>query len=97
MTKTVTIEQIDRFNKMIDALKGTDHHYILDVMHEVKEYPNPKWYCIGFGKIYLPVESQPYIKTIKGNTYIYADSGITTHRWLIEGDLEKAYFGIGEE
>ena len=36
MTKAVTIEQIDRFNKMIDALKGKDYHYILDVMHEVK-------------------------------------------------------------
>ena len=97
MTKTVTIEQIDRFNKMIDAVKGKHYYYILDMMHEVKEDPNPKWFFMGHGKIYLPVGSQPYIKTIKGKTYIYADAGRSTYRWAIESDLQKAYFGIGEE
>lgn len=94
MTKTVTIEQIDRFNKMIDALKGKDYYYILYVPQEVKHDPNQKWFYIGNGKIYIPVGSQPYIKTIKGKTYIYADAGRSTYRWLIDGDLEKAYFGI---
>ena len=97
MTKAVTIEQIDRFNKMIDALKGKDYYYILDMMQEVKEDPNPKWHYMGFGKIYLPVGSQPYIKTIRENTYIYADAGISTYRWSISSDLQKAFFGIGEE
>lgn len=53
MTKAVTIEQIDRFNKMIDALKGKDYYYLLDVVQEVKEDPNPKWFFMGHGKIYL--------------------------------------------
>lgn len=97
MTKTVTIEQIDRFNRMIDAVKGTDYYYIFDVMHEVKENPNPKWFFMWYGKIYIPKGSQPYLKTIKGKTYIYADNGRRSHRWLIEGDLCKAIFGIGEE
>lgn len=94
MTKTITIEEIRRFNNMIDALKGTDHHYIMDVMHEVKEDPNPKWFYMGCGKIYLPVGSQPYIKTIKGKAYIYADNGISTYRWLIDDKLSRAFFGI---
>lgn len=94
--KEITREQIDAWNRMREAVKGTDRWGIFNLSHEYLYGKN--WHYLGGGGIRENRLEHPsdrfYLKQIKGCAYVYFEecSG-DKERWCLS-DLAKAYFGV---
>ena len=94
--KIITREQINTFNAMNEALKGTEQYNLFYTMHE---YLNgTRWYYLGWSRgirsSYLERSNEQfYLKCIKGQWYVYWESLTEKERFLLN-DVSKAFFGI---
>lgn len=93
---TVTREQVDAWNRMFEAGKGTANYAVFSLCHEYKN-TRGNYVYLGWGDVrahYIPHPSDRfYIKTVKGETYLYWEDCNDTERWLL-GDVAKAYFNV---
>ena len=100
MTKQIIArEQIDAWNRMFEAVKGTANYSIFSLSHEYKN-TSGNYTFLGWGNVrahYIPHPNETfYIKTIKGVTYLYWEDCNDIERWVLS-DIAKAYFNVQEE
>ena len=98
--KEITREQINAWNRMREALKGTNRYAMFNLLHEYLY--GKKWNGLGMGGIREHRIEHPsdrfYIKKIKNCTYIYwEDCSGDKERWYLGTDLAKAYFGVEQD
>lgn len=99
MTATkVSREQVDAWNRMAEAVRGTNNYYVFTLWHEYKTI-HGRWSGIGYSLVRqsrIGIEGEEfYIKKHKDNVYLYWEFRGDAERWLL-GDLGRAYF-YGEE
>lgn len=92
----VTREQVDAWNRMHEAARGTQAWCDFNLYEEYKDV-NGRWYGLGFNGIRnARIENEGeefYTRRIKDNVYLYWEYRGDTERWLLN-DLAQAYFGI---
>lgn len=102
--KEITLEQVKKYNQMVEAAIGTEAYDMLGLYREYRDDDTKKWGGNPYGYLY-PISTEDafeenektfYIKTINGITYLYMDlMGDIDTRYLLEGkDVAKAFFGV---
>lgn len=99
MKKTmVTREQIERYNAMHNATKGTNNYGVFSLFHQWKNPGGKTWSSRGsWGGIIQYVSGEYYIKKVRDTYYIYWESVSDMDRWELCSEVARAYFGIKEE
>lgn len=96
--KEITREQINAWNRMREAVKGTDRYAMFNLCHEYLY--GKRWHYLGNGGIRENYIEHPtdrfYIKKVKEYTYLYWEDRTDRERWCLT-DLAKAYFGVKED
>lgn len=104
MKKTISIEQINKYNQMVEAAIGTAAYDMLGLYREYRDDDTKKWGGNPYKYLY-PISTYDwtegddsirfYLKTINGIAYLYMDmDGEPADRYLLEGkDVAKAFFG----
>lgn len=99
MKKEITVEQVKKYNQMVEAAIGTEAYDKLAFDHEYREDDTKRWIGNPYGYRY-PIsvwadDGEYYLKTVCGNAYLYMNlEGEPTDRYLLEGnDIAKAFFG----
>ena len=101
--KEITLEQIKKYNQMVEAAIGTEAYDMLGLYREYRDEDTKKWGGNPYGYLY-PIATYDwvkdedirfYVKTVNGRTWIYMDlDGEPADRHLLEGkDVAKAFFG----
>lgn len=92
----VTREQIEAWNRMLDAARGTDRFYIFLLYEEYRDSKG-RWHGLGHNGIRnrnIELDGEEfYIRRYQDRTYIYWECGEQMARWELS-DLAKAYFGV---
>lgn len=102
MKKTmVTREQIERYNAIHNATKGTNNYGVFSLFHQWKYAGEKTWSRRGsWGGIIQYVTGEYYIKKVRGTYYIYWESSRSfpySDRWELCSEVARAYFGIKEK
>ena len=94
--REVTRERINAWNNMVELSRGTEAWYTFALYHEFISESGKKW--ISFNRLsgirdgYIEHDGERfYLKTIKGETYLYWEYLTDKERWLLD-DLAKAFF-----
>ena len=79
MKNTITVDQIEKYNQMVEASIGTDAYNRLALVKEYREDDTKRWIGNPYGYLY-PIcdcfkDAEYYIKTVKGRIYLYMDLG----------------------
>lgn len=94
----VSREQIDAWNRLAEAVKGTSSYYVFSLWHEYKDV-NGRWQELSHGTIRsnrIELEGERfYVRKIKDNFWLYWEYRGEAERWLLS-DLAKAYFDVRE-
>lgn len=99
MTKALTREMINGYNKMVEAARGTCFYgdYVLG-REDITSNGRFKFFIFtSLRSNYEELEGEKwYIKTVHGITYIYWEWRLDKMRWIIsETDTNaRRYFGI---
>lgn len=92
----VTREQVEAWNRMLDAARGTQTFYAFPLYKEYKD-ADGRWKGLGYSGIRearIEIEGEEfYIRRIKDNVYLYWKHRGDAERWILN-DLVKAYFGV---
>lgn len=102
--KEITLEQIRKYNTMVEAAIGTGAYDMLGLYKEYRDDDTKKWGGNPYRYLYS-ISTYDwagdddfvrfYLKTINGRAYLYMDmDGEPDERYLLEGkDVAKAFFG----
>ena len=97
--KTITLEQIKKYNQMVTASVGTEAYNMLALPRDYREDDTKRWIGNPYGYLY-PItiweeDAEYYLKTVCGTTYLYMNlDGDPADRYSLEGkDIAKAFFG----
>lgn len=92
--KEIAREQIDAWNRMREAVKGTHRWAMFNLNHEFLY--GRRWHNLGWGGIHENRIEHPndrfYLKKVKEYTYIYWENRTDKERWCLT-NLAKAFFG----
>ena len=93
----ISRESIESWNRLGEAMRGKANSYVFTLYHQYKN-TNGRWEELGHGLIRNARINHPsdkyYVKTIKGETWLYfTDCSGDFERWLLS-DIAKAYFNI---
>lgn len=103
--KEITLEQIRKYNTMVEAAIDTKAYDMLGLYREYRNEDTKKWGGNPYGYLY-PIATYDwngdadgirfYLKTINGRAYIYTYlDGEPADRHLLEGkEIAKAFFGV---
>lgn len=104
MKKTITTEQIKKYNQMVEASIGTEAYDMLALFKEYRDDDTKKWggnpyhylYSISTYDNFEESEKTFYIKTLGGVPFLYTDlMGDPDTRYCLDGkDVAKAFFGV---
>ena len=105
MKKVITREQIEKYNQMVEASRGTGAYRRLALRQEYREDDTKRWryssmYCLLQTITMYPFDGNEgdrfYLKTIKDSVYLYADlEGEPADRYCLDGnEIAKAFFGV---
>lgn len=102
MKKTITLEQVQKYNQMVEAAIGTEAYNKLALPNEYREDDTKRWIGNPYGYLYpisvwtLSDNAEYYIKTIKGITYLYMNlEGEPADRYCLEGrEIARLFFGV---
>ena len=103
--KVITVDQIEKYNKMVEASIGTAAYDMLGLYREYRDEDTKKWGGNPYRYLYSictydwfhdPDSVSFYIKTLGGVPFLYVDiDGTPDTRYLLEGkDVAKAFFGV---
>ena len=102
MKKEITLEQINKYNQMVEAAIGTGAYDMLGLFREYRDEDTKKWGGNPYGYLY-PISTYSwdggdfirfYLKTFSGRSYLYMDmDGEPADRYLLK-DIAKAFFGV---
>lgn len=98
--RTITREQIEKYNQMVKASVGTEAYDKLALPCEYKDEDTKRWIGNPYGYIYqIPAsfdDAEYYIKTVCGIPYVYmALDGELTDRCCLEGkEIARLFFGV---
>lgn len=102
--KVITLEQVEKYNKMVEMAIGTEAYDKLAFAHEYREDDTKRWIGNPYGYHY-PIhiwkdnsgmyEAEYYLKTVCGTRYLYMNlGGEPADRYLLEGnEIAIAFFG----
>lgn len=100
MKKTITLEQVQKYNEMVKASIGTEAYKKLALPMEYREDETKRWIGNPYGYLY-PISvwedgSEYYIKTVSGTAYLYMNlEGEPSDRYCLEGkEIAKLFFGV---
>ena len=105
--KEITLEQVKKYNQMVEAAIGTKAYDMLGLSREYRDEDTKKWGGNPYGYLY-PIATYDWVndddddfvrfflKSINGRAYIYTYlDGDLVDRHLLEGkDVAKAFFGV---
>lgn len=100
MKNTITREQVQKYNQMVEAAIGTEAYNKLALPREYREDDTKRWIKNPYGYLYqIPdcfEDFEYYIKTIKDIPYIYVDlDGEPADRCCLEGkEIARLFFGV---
>ena len=103
--QTISIEQIKKYNQMVEAAIDTEAYDMLALYREYRDDDTKKWGGNPYHYLYSictydwfsdPDSVTYYIKTLGGIPFLYVDiEGAPADRYLLEGkDVAKAFFGV---
>ena len=100
MKKTISIEQINKYNELVEAARGTKAYYKVALLQEYKPDDSKNWYpacnysCLTKISTYTD-GMEFYIKTVRGSLYLYMDlDGEPADRYCIEDkEIARLFFG----
>lgn len=103
--KVITVEQIEKYNQMVEASIGTAAYDMLGLYREYRDDDTKKWGGNPYHYLYSICTydwfSDPdfvtyYIKTLSGVPFLYVDiDGAPADRYFLEGnEIAKAFFGV---
>lgn len=99
--KEITLEQINKYNQMVEAASGTRAYYKIALLQEYKPDDSKSWYpacgCFCLCKISTYTDGMRfYIKTVRGTLYLYMDlDGEPADRYCIEDkEIARLFFGV---
>lgn len=98
MKKIISRELIDAWNRLAEASRGTDNWLMFSLVHE---WLNGKKWVTFYNRStirgsYIKSDTEEfYIKTIKGETFIYWENRTEKERWYLN-DTAKAFFNVIE-
>lgn len=104
--KTITVEQVEKYNQMIEAAIGTDAYDKLALPFEYKDDDTKRWIGNPYGYLYQihtfdgninkEEGDEFYIKTVCGTPYLYLNlEGEPTDRYSLEkSEIARLFFGI---
>ena len=98
MKKVITLEQVKKYNQMVNASLGTDAYNKLALVREDRD-DEKRWIGNPYGYLY-PISiwedgAEYYIKTVRGRTYLYMDlDGDPADRYHLDGkEIAWLFFG----
>ena len=102
--QVITLEQVKKYNQMVEMAIGTEAYDKLAFAHEYREDDTKRWIGNPYGYRYpihiweniaCTYEAEYYIKTVCGRTYLYMNlDGEPADRYLLEdNEIAKAFFG----
>ena len=100
MKKTLTREQIDKYNAIVEATIGTKAYNLTALYREYRDDDTKKWGGNPYNYLYSISkgfdDAVYYIKTLGDRTYIYMDlDGAPVDRYRIDDKpLALAFFGV---
>ena len=102
MKKTISIEQINKYNQMVEAAIGTAAYNLLALRRQYRDDDTKRWIGDPYGYFYkittfnMEEGDEYYLKTVNGVTYLYYNiAGTPADRYCLEGkDVARAFFGV---
>jgi hypothetical protein len=98
--KEITLEQIKKYNQMVEAAIGTEAYNKLALPMEYKDDDTKRWIGNPYGYHY-PIsiweeDAKYYLKKVCGMTYLYMNlCGDPADRYYLEdNEIAKAFFGV---
>lgn len=102
--KEITLEQVKKYNQMVEAAIGTEAYDMLGLYREYRDEDTKKWGGNPYNYLYQIAtydwvkddSVRFFLKTINGRAYIYTYlDGDPVDRHLLEDkDVAKAFFGV---
>jgi hypothetical protein len=95
----ITRDQINGWNRIAEAVKGTQSYYCFTMWHEFKDVSG-RFQPLSHSTIrahMIEIEGEEfYIKKVKGELWLYWEYRGDCERWCLS-DIARAYFDIKEE
>lgn len=92
----VTRDQIDCWNRMSEAVKGTGNYYAFALCHEYRD-TSGHWHYLSHGSIRAHmlehVGEEFYIRQIRDTLWLYWEDRGDFERWCLS-DLAMAFFNV---
>lgn len=103
--KVITLDQIEKYNQMVEASIGTAAYDMLGLYREYRDEDTKKWGGNPYHYLYSICTYDWfndagavsfYIKTLSGVPFLYVDiDGAPADRYFLESnEIAKAFFGV---